>query len=221
MAGHGRSVATLLPIMAVIFIVYLVIGIAMPVLPLHVHQGLGHSVFVVGLVAGGQFAAALISRPWAGGYAGRRGAKHAVIIGLLIATSAGLFYLLSLRFVSEPDTPVNVLLPGRALLGVAESFIITGALNWGLALMGPQNTGKVMARAGTARYAAYAAGAPAGTVLYSGHGFAGDLVRNHTDPARYPAAGRVLPLHSAGDPRPRCDHQRGRCRPDAGARPRA
>jgi hypothetical protein len=51
------SVATLLPIIALVFIAYLVIGIAMPVLPLHVHQGLGLSTFVVGLVAGSQFAA--------------------------------------------------------------------------------------------------------------------------------------------------------------------
>ncbi len=56
---QGRSAATLLPIMAVVFIAYLVIGLAMPVLPVHVHHGLGLSTFVVGLVAGSQFAASL------------------------------------------------------------------------------------------------------------------------------------------------------------------
>ena len=45
---QGRSIAALLPIMAVVFVAYLVIGLAMPVLPLHVHQGLGLSTFVVG-----------------------------------------------------------------------------------------------------------------------------------------------------------------------------
>src|SRR5947209_16884733 len=60
------SVIALLPIMTVVFIAYLVIGIALPVLPLHVHQGLGLGTFVVGLVAGSQFAAALMTRPWAG-----------------------------------------------------------------------------------------------------------------------------------------------------------
>jgi len=54
---------------------------------------------------------------------------------------------------------------------VAESFIITGALSWGLALMGQENTGKVMSWVGTALYAAFAVGAPAGTALYAGHGF--------------------------------------------------
>ena len=47
---RGRSVAALLPIMAVVFIAFLIIGIAMPVLPLHVHDGLGLGTFAVGLV---------------------------------------------------------------------------------------------------------------------------------------------------------------------------
>ena len=51
------SVADLLPIMGVVFIAFLVIGLAMPVLPHHVHQGLGLNSFVVGLVAGSPFAA--------------------------------------------------------------------------------------------------------------------------------------------------------------------
>jgi alkylhydroperoxidase/carboxymuconolactone decarboxylase family protein YurZ len=67
-------VATLLPIVAVVFTAYLVIGIAMPVLPLHVHQGLGLGTFVAGLVAGSQFGASLISRFWAGHVADSRGA---------------------------------------------------------------------------------------------------------------------------------------------------
>jgi len=52
-----------------------------------------------------------------------------------------------------------------------ESFIITGAQAWGLALSGAQNTGKVLAWMGTAMYAAFAVGAPAGTTLYGSFGF--------------------------------------------------
>jgi len=122
------GMAALLPIMAVVFIVYLIIGLAMPVLPLHVHQGLGLSTFVVGLVAGNQFAAALISRPWAGHYADSRGAKRAVITGLLVAFATRLFYLSPVRFAATPGVSVAILIIGRVLLGVGESFIITGAL---------------------------------------------------------------------------------------------
>src|SRR5438445_8171640 len=165
------SVPALLPIMGSVFISFLIIGVAMPVLPLHVHQGLGLSTFVVGLVAGSQFAASLFSRLWAGRHSDSRGAKHAVVAGLLLAAVAGLLYLLSLRFVSEPAISVTILLLGRTLLGAGESFIITGAQTWGLALAGAQNTGKVLAWMGTAMYAAFALGAPAGTILYGSHGF--------------------------------------------------
>jgi Major Facilitator Superfamily len=171
-AASPSVVLTLLPIMAVVLIAFLVIGLALPVLPLHVHQGLGLGTFVVGLVAGSQFAAALLSRLWAGHYADRRGAKRAVVVGLLIAAASGLLYLLSLCFVDAPVTSVAILLADRALLGGAESFIITGALAWGLALAGPQNTGKVIAWVGTAMYAAFALGAPTGTALYASYGFA-------------------------------------------------
>jgi len=170
-AASPSVVPALVPIMAVVFIAFLVIGLALPVLPLHVHQGLGLGAFVVGLVAGSQFAAALVSRLWAGNYADQRGAKLAVVTGLLVAAVAGLLYWLSLRFVPEPGTSAAILILGRALLGGAESFIITGALSWGLALGGPQNTGKVMAWVGMAMYAAYAVGAPAGIALYTGYGF--------------------------------------------------
>ena len=77
--------AALLPLIAVVFIAILVIGLALPVLPLHVHQGLGLGTFVVGLVAGAQFSASLLSRLGAGDYADRRGAKRAVLTGLLVA----------------------------------------------------------------------------------------------------------------------------------------
>ncbi len=158
--------------MAAVFAAFVVIGLAMPVLPLYVHQGLGLGTVVVGLVAGAQFAASLISRFWSGHYADTRGAKRAVVAGLLIAAGAGLLYLLSLRFVGAPVISVAILLLGRALLGAAESFIVTGALSWGLALAGPQNTGKVMVWVGTAMYAAFAGGAPVGTALYASYGFA-------------------------------------------------
>jgi MFS family permease len=166
------SIAALLPIMAVVFIAFLVIGLAMQVLPLHVHDGLGLGTFVVGLVAGSQFAAALVSRVWAGRQADIRGAKRAVVVGLLAAAAAGLLYLLSLRFVGEPAFSVTILLLGRGLLGAGESFIITGAQAWGLALCGSRNTGKVLAWMGTAMYAAFALGAPVGTTLYARYGFA-------------------------------------------------
>jgi MFS family permease len=136
-AAEAPVVAALLPIMGVVFIAFLVIGLALPVLPLHVHQGLGLGTFVVGLVAGAQYAATLVSRLWSGHYADSRGAKRAVVVGLLVAAVAGLLYLLSLRFVGTPVTSVTILLVGRALLGGAESFIVSGRSFGGWARAGP------------------------------------------------------------------------------------
>ncbi|RXG89534.1 arabinose transporter [Bradyrhizobium zhanjiangense] len=171
-AAAPRGVANLMPIMAVVFVAFLVIGVAMPILPLHVHDGLGLGTFVVGLVAGSQFAASLISRPWAGHFSDRSGAKRGVIVGLLAAAASGLLYLLSLGFANTPLASVSILLLGRGLLGAAESFIITAAVSWGLVLADAGATGKVIAWVGSAMFAAFAIGAPAGSVLYAAYGFA-------------------------------------------------
>ena len=166
-----QPIAALIPVMGVVFIAFLIIGMAMPVLPLYVHHGLGLSTFVVGLVVGSQFTASLVSRVWAGRHADSRGAKHAVVTGLLVASAAGLLYQLSLQFVSDPEISITILITGRALLGAGESFIITGAQSWGMALAGPNNTGRALAWMGTAMFAAFALGAPAGSALYAGYGF--------------------------------------------------
>src|SRR5205809_5719098 len=107
-ACQDRSVAALMPIMNVVFIAYLVIGLAMPVLPIYVHLDLGLSTFVVGLVSGSQFAASFFSRMWAGHHADTKGHKHAVVTGLLIAAVSGLLYLVSLRFTLFPVISVGI-----------------------------------------------------------------------------------------------------------------
>lgn len=58
--------ARLLPIMASVFAGFLLIGLALRVLPLHLHKGLGFGPFAVGLVTGSQFVASLLSRIGAG-----------------------------------------------------------------------------------------------------------------------------------------------------------
>jgi hypothetical protein len=49
--GAALSRALVAP-MALVFVVFGLTGLAMPVLPLHVHHGLGFSTFVVGVVTG-------------------------------------------------------------------------------------------------------------------------------------------------------------------------
>lgn len=168
-----QIVLKLLPLTVTVFIGFLTIGLQMPVLPLHLHHTLGMGTWVVGLVVGAQFAAALLSRPWAGNFADMRGTKPAVIAGLLSASASGLIYLISLAFLDTPSTSVWLLLLGRVLLALGESLIVTGALGWGIGLVGPQHAGKVMAWNGIAMYGAFALGAPLGVALNGYSGFSG------------------------------------------------
>lgn len=167
----ARVVTALIPVMAAVLVGFIIIGVALPVLPLHVKNDLGFGTFIVGLVAGAQFAASLISRVWSGGYSDRRGAKKGVVAGLIAAAMSGVLYQVSLWLVSIPVVSVGVLLAGRALLGGAESFIITGAVAWGLALVDKEHAGKVIAWVGTAMFAAMALGGPVGTLLFDAFGF--------------------------------------------------
>ncbi|MBB3117515.1 arabinose transporter [Pseudoduganella violacea] len=171
--GQASIVLKLLPIVLAVFVGFLTIGLPLPVLPLHLQNTLGMNTLVVGLTVGSQFAFALLSRAWAGGLADTRGARRAVLTGLLVAAASGIAYLCSLAFTGQPSTALAVLLLGRLLLGCGESLVVTGALSWGVGLVGPQNAGKVMAWVGIAMYGAYALGAPAGMALYSAYGFAG------------------------------------------------
>src|SRR3954467_5729333 len=198
-ANERGSIVRLLPVMGVIFIAFLIIGFALPVLPLHVHLDLGLSTFVVGIVSGSQFAAALLSRMWSGREADKRGPKRAVILGLFAAIGSGALYLASVSFDLTPGVSAGILLLGRALLGGAESFIITGAAAWGLTLAGPHNAGRVIAWVGMAMFAAMALGAPIGMALYSGGGFAAVAIATALIPLLTLLL--VAPLRAASTPR--------------------
>jgi len=165
--------AAMAPLISAVFIAFVAMGMALPALPLHIHERLGLTSLVVGLVVGSQFIAAIVFRVCAGRTADGRGPKCAMIVGLLVAAAGGLVYLASLCVTGTPGLSAAILLAGRALIGVAESFIIVGAQSWGLAMLGTRNTSKVLAWVGSALFCAFAAGAPLGSALYTHYGFAG------------------------------------------------
>ncbi len=191
--------------MLLVFMVFGMTGLAMTTLPLHVHQGLGQSAFMVGLVAGSQFAAALMSRLWSGHLCDRKGPLQAIRIGLFAASSSGLLYLLSLRTSTSTDLSIGLLLAGRALMGGAESFVVTGALAWGMSNVPASESGRVMAWIGTAMYTAFGLGAPFGLSLYERHGLAAiSLVTMALPLTAFALLGPVgHRITAAGTPRPR------------------
>jgi len=166
----------LAPLTLAVFVAFLTIGLQLPVLPLHLHDALGMDATVIGAVVGAQFAAALLTRAWAGNFADLRGAKRAVVAGFISASLSGLVYLGSLAVLDHPAWSVGVLLMGRLLLALGESLVVTGTMSWGIGLVGPQHGGKVMAWLGIAIYAAFGAGAPIGVAISRAYGFSGIAV---------------------------------------------
>lgn len=141
----GTSVfLTVLPLTLSVFFAFLTMGMQMPVLPLHLDGTLGMGPLVIGLIMGVAFAAALLSRAWAGNFADTRGAKPARVLGFVVIAGSGLAYLASLAFVSTPVIFAWVLVVGRLLLAMGESLIVTGVLSLAVKLVGPQNAGKAM-----------------------------------------------------------------------------
>lgn len=148
------------PIIISVFGVYLTIGIALGVLPKFVQQTLGFDSIIVGLVIGMQFLSTLLTRAYAGKLTDTRGAKKSQMIGVVLAVIAGITYLLSVTIQSNIIFALALLLLARIIHGVGESFLVTGALTWGIGLVGPSNSGKVMTWNGIAMYAGIAIGAP-------------------------------------------------------------
>ncbi len=161
----ASALVRLSPFVFIVFFGFLAIGLPLTALPLHVHGALGLGAVMVGVVIGLQSVATLLTRRHAGVLSDTGGPKRAVLRGLAISALAGLCYGLST--VVPAGVGLAVLLLGRVALGLGESLLITGALSWAIGVVGPQNSGKVMAWNGVAMYGALALGAPVGGALLS------------------------------------------------------
>ena len=155
-----------------IFLVYLTVGAPLPVIPRFVHETLGYSPLVVGLVIGAQAAATLLARTFAGALSDRRGPKFCALAGAVICIVVGLIYAAAVALSGNRSLSLTVLVLGRLVLGVGDSLFITGAMSWSVHITGPQRAGKGLVWVGAALYGATALGAPLGVQAAQDHGFA-------------------------------------------------
>jgi MFS family permease len=165
-SGHSLWIAflPLLSLMLAVFVAFFATGMALPVLPRHVHDTLGQGTVVVGFVMGSQYISSLFGRAWAGSTVDARGPKRAALVGLLSACGVGLLYLASVPFVDRaPQLTLAFVIAARLLTGMTESFVVTSTMAWGLTRVGPAHAGKVFGWMGVALFGGNAPGAPVGT----------------------------------------------------------
>lgn len=156
-----------------VFLGFLCIGIPLPILPEFIHHKLGMTMFIAGVGVGLQSLVTVTTRRFAGQYADTVGAREATRRGLLLCSLAAVLYFMSAFIPAYPAWSVLVLFLGRIALGIGESFMLTGILVWGIEILGPSYSGKVMSWNGIAMYGAIALGAPIGIWGYSKFSFLG------------------------------------------------
>jgi MFS family permease len=188
----------LLLLTAILFIAYVCVAVSLPIVPIYVTEQLRLSNVWAGLGVGIAFLTTIVSRGHAGSLSDRRGAKPAVTLGLLFYSGGALISLVAGLTLHAPLVAYVVLIAGRLLLGLGESLVGVGVISWGVGLVGPARSGKVLALIGAAIYGAFAVGGPIGLALLDRLGFAGAMAISAVLPclgllAMWPIAGVVAP----------------------------
>ncbi|NSL86054.1 arabinose transporter [Chitinophaga sp. Mgbs1] len=150
----------IIPIIVAVFGVYLTIGMTLGVLPGFVQHELKSGSIAVGVVIGLQSLATLLTRAYSGKLTDTKGGKHSSHLGIWLALVTGVCYLLATWTSFNPTLALILILVSRIMHGVSESLFVTGALTWGIGLVGADKSGKVMTWNGIAMYAGIAVGAP-------------------------------------------------------------
>ncbi|RUT72435.1 MFS transporter [Flavobacterium cupreum] len=170
-SNNEKSFAKIMtPIILSVFAVYLTIGMTLGTLPGFVKNDLKFNSFIVGLVIGLQSLATLLTRAYSGKVTDTEGAKTSCRKGILLMVVSGVTYITASLFTSSTLLVLGLLIVARVIHGIAESLAITGALSWGIGLVGTHKSGQVMTWNGIAMYAGIAIGAPAALWLKSSCG---------------------------------------------------
>jgi MFS family permease len=163
-------------IIAALFCGYLCVGLPLPVIPLFIHDKLGFSNLVVGLVIGVQFRATVLTRGYAGRLTDHHGGKRSALQGAAVCALGGLLYVIAATPGLSPVLSLGIVVAGRLAAGVGESQFVTGCVSWSIASVGPQRAGMSMSWTGIAMFAALAIGAPIGMALYQAYGLQAAMV---------------------------------------------
>jgi MFS family permease len=163
-------------IVAALFCGYLAVGLPLPVLPLFVHDKLGFSNLIVGVVIGIQFLATVLTRGYAGRIIDIHGGKRSALQGAVVSGFAGLLYFVAAIPSLSPGASLATVLIARLIAGFGEGQFVTGCVSWSIASVRPQRAGMSMSWTGIAMFAALAIGAPVGMALYHSYGLEAAMI---------------------------------------------
>lgn len=171
-ARFDPAARSVLRLCVAVFVCGTTFGAFMPVVSVFVGRELGFGDIVTGTAVSLHFLATLLTRTYAGREADRLGASVTLRRGLLSCAVACAVLAIVPVLKHAPALQLTGVLLSRLCSGLGESQLITGALAWGIGLVGPNRAGRVMAWNGMALYGAIAIGAPAGIALMRAGGVA-------------------------------------------------
>ncbi|TGN07937.1 MFS transporter [Leptospira ilyithenensis] len=161
----------LLPLVLIVFTGVLSLGIPLSILAVHVKETLGLDSFWGGVVIGVESLFAVLFRPYIGNFLDTKGPKNAILLGLVVSSFSGIFYLLSSFYLDSAFLALSIMILGSSFLGIGQGALISGALAWGIGSVDPKNSGKAMVWCGIAMYGAIGVGSPIGMNLLEFYGF--------------------------------------------------
>jgi len=173
-AQNASSMAITLQIVSIVFytfVAFLCIGLPIAVMPGYVHNQLGFSAVVAGLVIGSQYLATLLSRPVAGRICDTIGTKRAIVYGLSGIALSGVLTVVAILLESYAQASLIILVIARLILGGSQGLIGVGTISWCIGQVGSEHTARSISWNGIASYGAIAIGAPLGVLMVDALGF--------------------------------------------------
>ena len=155
------------------FIGYFIIGLSLSVLPIFIHQGLGFSMLVAGIVISLQYIMTFVMRAYSGKIIDNNGPKPAVLASMLSFSATGFILIAAFYFKFSPVTSLIFLVFTRLLTGCAEGLVGASPINWAIMTFGEKHTARIISYNGVACYGALALGASLGVLIIKHFSFYG------------------------------------------------
>lgn len=164
-ASSSKVRSTIIGFVTFTFIGYFTIGLPLAVLPVFIHQNLGYSTMIAGIVISVQYITTFLLRGYAGSIVDKKGPKPAVLMSMIGFSLSGVLLLIAYMLRGNPALSLGALVLTRLMTGFAEGLVGASPINWAIFAVGDQHTAKAISFNGIASYGALAAGAPLGVIL--------------------------------------------------------